>query len=247
MGSYQPRHLKHEPSVFGSKAARRGLIAAATAAVVIPTASEAASAAPVPTAAAVKTSPSHVVVVRYGQTGYYVRVVQQRVGGLAVDGSFGPRTLAAVKRFQRAHGLVQDGIVGPLTWRALGGQPGYRSGSTAPVSRSGSGSSAIVSIAKQYQGVPYVWGGSTPAGFDCSGFTSYVYKRAGIYIPRTASAQQRYVRRVSSPVPGDLVFSGFPAYHVAIYVGGGMQIAASKPGTSIAIKQIWGYKTYGRA
>lgn len=96
----------------------------------------------------------------------------------------------------------------------------------------------IVSIARQYIGVPYVWAGSTPAGFDCSGFTSYVYAQVGIDLPRTSS-EQRYAGTVVSQAeaqPGDLIWS--PG-HIAIYAGNGMQIEAPVPGQSVHESQIW--------
>ncbi|WP_066305968.1 C40 family peptidase [Bacillus sp. FJAT-29814] len=97
---------------------------------------------------------------------------------------------------------------------------------------------AIISYAKQFLGVPYVWGGSTPAGFDCSGFTSYVFRNAaGISLPRVSSAQQRVGTAVSlnEVQPGDLVFRGSPAYHVGIYIGGGLYIHAPQTGDVVKI------------
>jgi len=99
--------------------------------------------------------------------------------------------------------------------------------------------SGIVGIAQSMFGVPYVYGGSSPSGFDCSGFTSWVYRQAGISIPRTASQQQAALRRVSSPQPGDLVFFGYPAYHVGIYVSPGRMIDAQRPGTVVGYHSIW--------
>jgi cell wall-associated NlpC family hydrolase len=108
-------------------------------------------------------------------------------------------------------------------------------------------SSAIVGIAEKYIGVPYVYGGSSPSGFDCSGLTQYVYGQAGISIPRTASGQQSAATPVSSPQPGDLVFFGYPAWHVGIYVGNGMMIDSPKPGTSVQYRSIFsGVSGYGR-
>jgi cell wall-associated NlpC family hydrolase len=98
--------------------------------------------------------------------------------------------------------------------------------------------SDIVSIAMQYLGVPYVWAGSTPAGFDCSGFTSYVYAQVGIDLPRTSS-EQRYAGTVVSAAeaqPGDLIWS--PG-HIAIYAGDGMQIEAPVPGETVRYGEIW--------
>jgi cell wall-associated NlpC family hydrolase len=97
---------------------------------------------------------------------------------------------------------------------------------------------SVVSIAMRYIGVPYVWGGTTPAGFDCSGFTSYVFAQVGIDLPRTSSAQ-RYAGTVVSYAdaqPGDLIWS--PG-HIAIYAGDGMQIEAPVPGKNVRYTSIW--------
>jgi cell wall-associated NlpC family hydrolase len=105
----------------------------------------------------------------------------------------------------------------------------------APVSASGS---AIVDIAMQYLGVPYVWAGSTPAGFDCSGFTSYVFAQVGIDLPRTSS-EQRYAGTqvaASEAQPGDLIWS--PG-HIAIYAGDGMQVEAPVPGETVRYTEVW--------
>lgn len=99
-------------------------------------------------------------------------------------------------------------------------------------------SSAVIEIAYRYLGVPYVWGGSTPAGFDCSGFTQYVFRQVGIELPRT-SAAQRYAGRVvsaSEARPGDLIW--WPG-HVGIYLGGDQHIAARQPGTSLTAGPIY--------
>jgi len=187
------------------------------------------------------TTPScQVTVLRYGASGSLVSSAQSKLGGIAVDGVFGAATLSRVKSFQSSKGLVADGIIGPLTWNALGGFPCGTPAPTPPPPSSGQGLSAVVSIAEKYLGVPYVWGGSYPSqGFDCSGLTSYVYKQAGLYIPRTASQQQAYMKRTYNPQPGDLVFFGSPAYHVGIYVSPGMMIAAPKPGDVVKKQTIW--------
>ena len=184
-------------------------------------------------------------VLRYGSTGSNVKAAQQRLGGLVADGVFGAATLSKVKSFQASKGLSVDGIVGPATWAALGGFPGGTSGApapapTAPPPSANQGVDAVVSIAQKYLGIPYVWGGSTPSqGFDCSGLTSYVYKQAGLYIPRTASQQQAFMKKTTTPQPGDLVVFGSPGNHVGIYVSPGMMIAAPVPGDVVKLQTIW--------
>jgi len=122
-----------------------------------------------------------------------------------------------------------------------------RTTTTRTVSDPAPRASGIVGIAKSLFGVPYVYGGRTPNGFDCSGFTSYVYRQAGITIPRTASAQKAAATPVSSPRPGDLVFFGYPVYHVGIYVSPGTMIDAQRPGTTIGYHSIWTKPSgYGR-
>lgn len=97
---------------------------------------------------------------------------------------------------------------------------------------------AIVEIAARYIGVPYVSGGTTPDGFDCSGYTSYVFAQVGIDLPRT-SAEQRHAGTVVSRAdaqPGDLIWS--PG-HISIYAGDGMQLDAPRPGKTIQLRSIW--------
>lgn len=108
-------------------------------------------------------------------------------------------------------------------------------------------SSGIVGIAQQYIGTPYVSGGASPSGFDCSGLTQWVFGQAGISLPRTAAAQQAAATPVSNPQPGDLVFFGYPAWHVGIYAGNGMMIDSPKPGTTVQYRSVFsGVSGYGR-
>ncbi len=126
-------------------------------------------------------------------------------------------------------------------------QRASRTTQRTPIADPAPSASGIVGIAQSMFGVPYVYGGSSSSGFDCSGFTSWVYRQAGISIPRTASAQQASATRVSNPQPGDLVFFGYPAYHVGIYVSPGRMIDAQRPGTVIGYHSIWTTPSgYGR-
>ena len=114
----------------------------------------------------------------------------------------------------------------------------------------GPGHPEVVAIAQRYLGVPYVYGGASPSGFDCSGLTMYCYAQIGISLPHGATAQQQ----MSTPVPisalqpGDLVFFGGPSYsyHVGIYVGGGTMIHAPHTGAVVSYGSISGAWIGGR-
>lgn len=108
---------------------------------------------------------------------------------------------------------------------------------------------SVLDIAAAYSGIWYVYGGTTPAGFDCSGFTQFVFAQAGVSLPRTATQQLHAVQRVSDPQPGDLVFamSGGIATHVGIYAGNGMQYDSPRTGKQSGLHQIWSTNVvYGR-
>jgi cell wall-associated NlpC family hydrolase len=132
--------------------------------------------------------------------------------------------------------LTPAPVTAPVTAPAPAPAPAPATAIAANAVSSGS-ANAVIANAKQYLGVPYVWGGSTPSGFDCSGFVSYVYRSVGINLPRTSSAQQNVGTRISlnQLQPGDLVFKDSPAYHVGIYIGGGQYIHAPQTGDVVKI------------
>lgn len=145
----------------------------------------------------------------------------------AVDGSFGSQTDAAVRSFQRDRGIEDDGVVGTQTYHLLMGRdiPVSRDGSTVMTRR-------VIQTALGYTGVPYRFGGTSPNGFDCSGFVQFVFAQSGVHLPRTADEDFYLGQAVSYArlQPGDLVF--FSTYapgpsHVGIYLGNGSFISAT--------------------
>jgi cell wall-associated NlpC family hydrolase len=118
---------------------------------------------------------------------------------------------------------------------------------TAPVVAPAPSTGGVLGIAAGLAGIPYVYGGTTTGGFDCSGFTQYVFAKLGINLPRTAEEQRQAVTAVSNPQPGDLVFFGAPAYHVGIYAGNGMMWDSPHTGAAVALRAVWSSTpTYGR-
>jgi len=127
----------------------------------------------------------------------------------------------------------------------------------APSSSSGGSSSSapppathssVVSIALQYLGVPYVWGGASPSGFDCSGLTMYAYAKVGVYLPHNAAMQYGMGTPVarSQLAPGDLVFFNGLS-HVGMYIGGGRFVHAPHTGDVVKISSLseyWYAATY---
>jgi len=100
----------------------------------------------------------------------------------------------------------------------------------------------VVGIAMRYLGIPYVWGGSTPRGFDCSGFVMYVFAQIGVSLPHSSYAQYGMGTPVSMSElqPGDLVFFA-GASHVGIYIGGGQFIHAPHTGDVVKISSLTGW------
>jgi cell wall-associated NlpC family hydrolase len=120
--------------------------------------------------------------------------------------------------------------------------PATESPTGAPPSRYG----GVVGIAMQYLGTPYVWGGSSPSGFDCSGFVMYVFSRVGVSLPRTVSTQYAVGVAVSRSElqPGDIVFFNGLG-HDGIYIGGNQFIHSPHTGDVVKISALTGYYDSG--
>jgi cell wall-associated NlpC family hydrolase len=140
-------------------------------------------------------------------------------------------------------GLLLGKLFGNVTSDGQGGLVSKVLGNaTAPPGDTAKGA-AIIATARKYLGTPYVWGGTTPGGFDCSGFTQYVMRQNGITIPRTAAEQFAAGTPVdkSDLRQGDLVF--FTTYkpgasHVGIYISDGQFIQAASTGEGVKISSL---------
>jgi peptidoglycan DL-endopeptidase CwlO len=108
----------------------------------------------------------------------------------------------------------------------------------------------VIAVAARYRGIRYVAGGTSPSrGFDCSGYTRYVFSRLGISLPRVSRQQHSSSVRISRAraVPGDLVFfhsSSGRVYHVAIYAGGNTVWHSPYPGKRVMRERIWTSAVY---
>ncbi len=193
-------------------------------------------------AAAVQTNSSQPNVLKKGMTGDNILNLQKKLKSLgyyadSLDGVFGSGTLLAVIDFQATNGLTADGIAGPQTLQMMQNSPVTANRGTS-IDRKGE---AIASFARQFLGTPYVWAGSSPGGFDCSGFTCYIYNNFGIQLPHAADEQFYCGVRVSQLAPGDMVF--FTTYldgpsHVGIYIGDNCFVHSSSAAGGVIITSL---------
>ncbi|MBP2655664.1 MAG: spore cortex-lytic enzyme [Firmicutes bacterium] len=175
-----------------------------------------------------------------GDKGQDIIYIQQKLNQLGLydatlDGDFGEKTTRAVIAFQKRYSLKSNGIVDKKTYLALMERQieSSRNYSTPDINQ-------IISYSMKFIGVPYLFGGVSPSGFDCSGYVQYVFAQYQINLPRTADIQFTKGQLVSRSnlLPGDLVY--FTTYapgasHVGIYIGDGKFInAQSSKGVAIA-------------
>ncbi|HEY4225797.1 MAG TPA: C40 family peptidase [Pseudolysinimonas sp.] len=168
----------------------------------------------------------------------HMKVADAQTVAVAADATVGAPSRDAISatteaELKRAQLLAAMSAVrsysGPSV-RSLLANPPYPSFSLAQV----------VAVAEQYQGVPYVYGGASPAGFDCSGFTQYVYAQFGVALPHSASRQGAGGTAITAAaaLPGDIVAMDGGG-HVGIYLGGNMMIDAPEPGRVVQIRAIY--------
>jgi lipoprotein Spr len=203
-----------------------------------------------------KTAPKKVRTIKSvyqeGDSGWKVSVAQHRLNLLGYtvdnsDGNFTKDMTKKLKKFQKKYKLKATGKLDQATYDAL---------SEASFTKTGIQkikANEILSTAARYKGVPYVFGGTTPRGFDCSGYVQYVFKQRGASLTRTADTQflEGMALRKSQLKPGDLVF--FSTYeagasHVGIYAGNG-QFWNATSSRGVMLCQLndsyWGARYYG--
>ena len=190
-------------------------------------------------------------VYQVGDKGWKIKQAQQYLLKLGfdpdeTDGRFTKSTRKALRKFQKKYNLKETGNLDNATYEELKWQAEAKEygGNVA--------STKILKTAAQYKGVPYVFGGTTPRGFDCSGYVQYVFARNGIRMTRTADTQAREGKFVSKKnlKPGDLVF--FTTYepgasHVGIYAGNNLfWNATSSRGVMLSnlTDSYWGPRYY---
>jgi SLT domain-containing protein/cell wall-associated NlpC family hydrolase len=162
--------------------------------------------------------------------------------GAAIGTLFGPEGTVIGGAIGGGYGLVSslwggDGGSGSSAASATGGKG--KSGAVATgTNGAGKTAAAVIKVAMKYLGVKYVWGGSSPKGFDCSGLIQFSFKQIGVSLPRTAAQQQKAGKpvKLGQERAGDLLFNGNPAHHVVMCIGNGKIIEAPHTGSSVRIR-----------
>ena len=142
----------------------------------------------------------------------------------------------------------------PVAASAHAPAPATAPAAAAPVAAAAAPASSraaqiAVSTALAQQGKPYVWGGTGPGGYDCSGLTWSAYRAAGITLPRTSRAQATAGVPVakSDLRPGDLVFFYQPISHMGMYIGDGLMVHSSTYGKPVAVVPVDSIRSYTTA
>jgi cell wall-associated NlpC family hydrolase len=237
-----------EPTVEATQAPETTIPGATT-----PAPTPEVTSAPSPTPAPSTTTAPKPPVLKLGSTGSKVYRLERRIKVESPNKTYGWPTVERVKQIQTWGGLDRNGRVGPATAKVIdkyvaAKRAEWLKAKAEAKKRAASVSgrlAAIISAAKRYDGGRYVRGGRTPSGFDCSGYTSYVVRKAiGKSLPHQSGAQRSSVKRISRSAakPGDLIFfhgGGGGVYHVGIYAGGGKLYHSSRPGTRVGLGPIF--------
>jgi cell wall-associated NlpC family hydrolase len=184
---------------------------------------------------------------RYGDNGRAVRRLQRSLTAsgrpVPVSGHFGPITRDAVKSVQTLQGWRATGVATTGVWLALQSGGGVKvtvvkavTKAPTPTAPASGRAATALAFAKQQLGDRYVYGGSGPNTWDCSGLTMKAWQAAGVTLPHSAARQFRIGAKISKSdlKPGDLVFFYRGIQHVAIYSGDGMVIHAPHPGARVS-------------
>lgn len=172
----------------------------------------------------------------------FVAELDSEVSRLIQEEEARQRVLAEERARVAAEEAARRAAAGSAGSVVSGSRPGVDPGSL------GAGRPEALDVGLKYLGVPYVWGGSTPAGFDCSGLTQYVYREIGVSIPRNSRDQFRSGSHIARDrtdllIPGDLVFFGYDGdegrvHHVGIYAGNGTYLHAPYTGATVRVDSL---------
>ncbi len=198
--------------------------------------------APVAVAAPAAAPPVAVSLIAPGTRGSLVVQMQKRLRAkgvkVKVTGTYDRRTQAGVRRLQKSLGLPATGFIDTAFLSRIGVKMRGIAGSTRPLPSPASNAAVVPELLK-YVGVPYKWGGTTPAGFDCSGLTQFAYRAIGKKIPRTTWDIWAALPRVpfDQLAPGDMVFFSNLG-HMGVYIGDGNFIHAPRRGEVVRVQAL---------